>query len=301
MNMMRIFASYGCPDYLENSGPEMCRRRLLTQIFCVLLLLLPAAASAQDDGLESLDGLEDLTTEAQQEDAVAEPELVVEEEATEEAAEEAEPQEDAADEGAVDASEEVSQEAAASAPGPVNRREISAEYVLRLQELEDRVNDLKEQIFRSKSRLVLLRERILGTRIGGSQARIMHVNDMSNTFDLERVIYSLDGNQLYAATSEDDELNEREEIELYNGQIVPGPHNVSVEMVFVGNGFGLFSYLEGYRFRLRSSYAFTAEDGKVANLRVVGYEQGGVNQPIEERPDIRYELEFLDVVVTEEE
>lgn len=297
MNMMRIIASYGCADYSENSGLEMCRRRLLTQIFCILLLLLPAAASAQDEGFESLDGLEDLTTEAPQEDAVAEP--VAEPEVV--AEEEAESQENVAEEGADNASEDVSQEAAASAPGPVNRREISAEYVLRLQELEDRVNDLKEQIFRSKSRLVLLRERILGTRIGGSQARIVHINDMSNTFELERVIYSLDGNQLYAATSEDDELNDREEIELYNGQIVPGPHNVSVEMVFVGNGFGLFSYLEGYRFRLRSSYAFTAEDGKVANLRVVGYEQGGVNQPIEERPDIRYELEFLDVVVTEEE
>ena len=176
----------------------------------------------------------------------------------------------------------------------------SPEYVLRLQELEDRVNDLKEQIFRSKSRLVLLRERVLGTRIGGSQAILSHVNDMSATFTLQQVIYSLDGNQLYSGTNDDGELDDRERIQIYDGAILPGPHNVSVEMIFIGNGFGLFSYLEGYRVRVRSSYAFTAEDGKIAQLDIIAYEQGGVNQPIDERADIRYELEFVDAVMTEE-
>jgi hypothetical protein len=169
-----------------------------------------------------------------------------------------------------------------------------ADYALRLRELEDRVNELKEEIFRSKSRLVLLRERVLQSHIGGSQAVITHVNDMSATFDLVQVVYSLDGTQIYSALDDGGSLADQDRIQIYNGAIVPGPHNVSVEMIFVGNGFGLFSYLEGYRFRLRSSYAFTAEDAKIARLDVIAYERGGVNQPIEERPDIRYELEFVD-------
>ena len=187
-----------------------------------------------------------------------------------------------------------------SAFAPQTGSTESPEYQLRLQELEDRVNDLKEQIFRSRSRLVLLRERVLGTRIGGSQAIIKHVNDMSATFTLEQVIYSLDGNQLYSATNDDGELDDRDEMEVYNGTILPGPHNVSVEMIFVGNGYGLFSYLEGYRVRTRSSYAFTAEDGKVAELNIIAFEDGGINQPIEERASIRYELSFVDAVAVEE-
>ena len=85
-----------------------------------------------------------------------------------------------------------------------------------------------------------------------------------------------------------------------SSSILPGPHNLAIEMQFVGNGFGLFSYLEGYRVRVRRSYAFTAEDGKIANLRVLAFEQGGINQPMEERPDVEFELEFVDNVVTEE-
>lgn len=210
------------------------------------------------------------------------------------------------------ASDEVLDESQAAEPEddePVRRESAfapqtgsteSPEYQLRLQELEDRVNDLKEQIFRSRSRLVLLRERVLGTRIGGSQAIIKHVNDMSATFTLEQVIYSLDGNQLYSATNDDGELDDRDEMEVYNGTILPGPHNVAVEMIFVGNGYGLFSYLEGYRVRTRSSYAFTAEDGKVAELNIIAFEDGGVNQPIEERASIRYELSFVDAIAVEE-
>jgi hypothetical protein len=175
-----------------------------------------------------------------------------------------------------------------------------ANYVLRLRELEDQLNDLKEEIFRSKSRLVLLRERVLGTRIGGAQAVLTHVNDMSATFTLERAVYILDGQQLFVADNDDGELDDREEIEIYNGAIVPGTHNVGVELELVGNGFGLFTYLEGYRVRLRSSSVFIAEDGKVVDLRIVAFEQGGINQPMEERPAVRFELELVDNVVAEE-
>lgn len=173
-------------------------------------------------------------------------------------------------------------------------------YVLRLRELEDQLNDLKEEIFRSKSRLVLLRERVLGTRIGGAQAVLTHVNDMGATFTVQRVVYVLDGQQLYVANDDDGELDDREEIELYNGSIVPGTHNLAVEIEFVGNGFGLFSYLEGYRMTTRSSTVFVAEDGKVADIRIVAFEEGGINQPMEERPTIRFDVDFVDNVVAEE-
>ncbi|MCA9298786.1 MAG: hypothetical protein KDA28_06955, partial [Phycisphaerales bacterium] len=59
-------------------------------------------------------------------------------------------------------------------PAPPTRTGLSGSdgvnYDLRLQELEDRVNELKEEIFRSKSRLFLLRQQILQDNIGGSRA-----------------------------------------------------------------------------------------------------------------------------------
>ena len=45
-------------------------------------------------------------------------------------------------------------------------------YAVRLRDLEQRINELKEQIFRSKTRLSLLAETVLGVVVAGSQVVI---------------------------------------------------------------------------------------------------------------------------------
>ena len=70
---------------------------------------------------------------------------------------------------------------------------------------------------------------------------------------------------------------------------MPGNHTVSVVMVYRGNGFGIFSYLRGYVFTLRSSHTFTAEEGKQVRVKVTGYEKGGLITDLKDRPDIRFE------------
>ena len=84
-------------------------------------------------------------------------------------------------------------------------------------------------------------------------------------------------------------LSDREEFDVYNGSIVPGEHTLTVNLEYRGHGYGIFSYLKGYRFKVRSSYSFSAPEGKAVNLRVVAYEKGGPTAPLEERPAIRYQ------------
>ena len=109
-------------------------------------------------------------------------------------------------------------------------------YEIRVKELEEKTNDLKEKIFRSKSRLVLLKETVLRGKIAGSKAVLVHKNEMGSSFKLEQAIYSLDGNQIYNKRDQDGDLADKETLELFNGAIVPGKHNVSVMLVFRGNG-----------------------------------------------------------------
>ena len=86
-------------------------------------------------------------------------------------------------------------------------------------------------------------------------------------------------------------LDDQEQIELFNGAIVPGNHNLSVFLLYRGNGYGLFSYLKGYTFRIRSSHAFTAEEGKITTVKVVAYEKGGFTTDLKDRPSVRYDVE----------
>ncbi len=161
-------------------------------------------------------------------------------------------------------------------------------YAVRLRDLEQRINELKEQIFRSKARLSLLAETVLQGVVAGSQAVIVHENKMSSSFRLVRAVYALDGAPIFNRTDEEGGLGEQDEFQVYNGSIVPGEHTLTVNLEYRGHGFGIFSYLRGYRFKVRSNYTFTAPEGKAVTLRVVAYEKGGPTAPLEERPAIRY-------------
>jgi hypothetical protein len=161
-------------------------------------------------------------------------------------------------------------------------------YAVRLRDLEQRINELKEQIFRSKARLSLLAETVLQGVVAGSQTVIVHENKMSGSYKLVRVVYALDGAPILNRADEEGGLSDKTEFDVYNGAIVPGEHTLTVNLEYRGHGYGIFSYLKGYRFKVRSSYSFTAPEGKALFMRVQAYEKGGPTAPLEERPAVRY-------------
>ncbi|XXF79800.1 dihydrolipoamide acetyltransferase [Myxococcaceae bacterium GXIMD 01537] len=186
--------------------------------------------------------------------------------------------------------------ASAPAPAPVappaTPPTADEAFNTRVKTLEEQVADLKEKIFRSKARLLLLQETVLGGDIStGARAVLFHKNEMGSSFVLESVAYALDGAPIFTKVDVDGDLDKREEFEIFNGRIVPGQHQVAVRLVYRGNGYGVFSYLEGYKFKVQSSYTFNAEGGKVTTVRVVGFEKGGITTDLKDRPAVRYDIE----------
>jgi hypothetical protein len=170
----------------------------------------------------------------------------------------------------------------------------AATYAVRLRDLEQRINELKEQIFRSKARLSLLAETVLQGVVAGAQTAIIHENKMSASYKLVKAVYALDGAPIFNRSDEEGSLGERPEFDIYNGSIVPGEHTLTVNLEYRGHGYGIFSYLKGYRFKVHSSHSFSAPEGKAVHLRVVAYEKGGPTAPLEERPAIRYQERIME-------
>lgn len=161
-------------------------------------------------------------------------------------------------------------------------------YSVRLRDLEQQINELKEQIFRSKARLALLSETVLEGVVGGAQSVLVFQNRMSQSYLLVKATFALDGAPIFSRIDEEGDLGREQDFEIYNGSIVPGEHTLTVNLEYRGHGYGVFSYLRGYRFRVRSTYAFTVPEGRQATIQVVGYEKGGPTVPLEERPAVRY-------------
>ena len=178
-------------------------------------------------------------------------------------------------------------EPTAGAPG-------EGSQVVQLKALEQRVNELKERIFRSKARLNLLKETVLHGVIAGSRAVIKHKNEMGSTFRLIKLVYGIDGKQVYAK-SVDEGLDERREFDVFNGAIVPGSHTVSVTMVFRGHGYGIFTYLKCYKFTVRASHTFTSAEGRQNIITVLAYEKGNATTELKDRPAVKFETSLYNV------
>ena len=176
-----------------------------------------------------------------------------------------------------------------------------ATYVVRLRDLEQRIDELKEQIRRSHTRLSLLSDTILSGGVGGARAEITFKNDLSSAFRVTGATFVLDGAVQYNKTdeSENSALAAQKEIPVFSGSIPPGDHTLQIVLRLRGHGYGVFSYLRGYKFQVPSSHTFTITEGKTLKLDVIAWEKGDVTTALEQRPSIRY-VENLRAGVTGE-
>jgi len=167
-------------------------------------------------------------------------------------------------------------------------------YDVKIKELETRIDDLKEKVFQSKSRVVLLKETVLGGNLSGSRAMIVHTNELGGQFKLRRAMYSLDGNRVFNESKKTGKLKGNE-FKVYDGSISAGNHNVSVLLEYKGSGYGVFNYMKGYEMKITSSCQFEAEAGKATILRVSATKKGGALRDSMKSADVKCEIETTDV------
>ena len=159
---------------------------------------------------------------------------------------------------------------------------------LRLRRLEQRVQALKERAWRAKARVGILKEDALGGGVG-AQAMIVHQNKMGSQFRLTKLVYAVDGAQVFTRTDDAAEsLYKTKTFEILNGPVAPGSHTISVVAIYKGHGLGPFKYLDKYTFTAKGSHNFTVDEGKTVKVEGVAYEKGGPNTPMETRAAIKF-------------
>ena len=158
---------------------------------------------------------------------------------------------------------------------------------IRLRQLEQRVQALKERAWRAKARVGILKEDALGGGVG-AQASVVHKNKMGSSFRLTKLVYAIDGAQVFARTDDAAEsLYKTKTFDILNGPIAPGSHTISIVATYRGHGYGVFKYLDKYTYNAKSSHTFTVDEGKTVRVDCDGYEKGGPNTPMEKRAEIK--------------
>jgi hypothetical protein len=157
---------------------------------------------------------------------------------------------------------------------------------VRMRRLEQKTQALKERAWQLKARLEMLKEQTLGGGVG-AQALIAHADQMGSSFRLIKLVYSLDGTQVFARTDEGAEsLYKTKAFDVFTGPIAPGNHNLQVLATYRGHGYGVFEYLSKFTFTAKGQATFTTGEGKISKVECRGYEKGGAGTPMEKRPAV---------------
>lgn len=169
----------------------------------------------------------------------------------------------------------------------------SAEYNRQLLTIEEQVHSLKEDVFRAKATLQLLKEIVVQGSAVGSRATVWHINNLSRSYTIESLAYYLDGQGKFSKVDASGGLNQVKEFKVYEGALPPGNHNLTVNLQLRGNGYGIFSYVQNYTFNVQSSTVFVAEEGKSCSVRVFADERKGFGRSFIERPNVRFETKCI--------
>ncbi len=160
-------------------------------------------------------------------------------------------------------------------------------YSIKLRTLEEKINSLKDKVFRAKQRLAMLQETVLTGSIAGARAKVVHRNDIGSAFRLVSAIYYLDEAPVFKKVNNAGDLS-GEKITVFDGSVVPGPHHVSVRLVYIGKGYGLFSYMKGYTFRIKAGYSFNVDEGTEVIISSTAEDHGSLYN-LEERLYISFD------------
>ncbi|MCZ7585311.1 MAG: hypothetical protein M5R36_19345 [Deltaproteobacteria bacterium] len=161
-----------------------------------------------------------------------------------------------------------------------------------LDALKERLGALKERMFKSKASLKQLLDQIRMGSVSLISFSILHTHDVGPTFELETLSYTLDGFEIYSAiTTSENLLDDYQGYAVYEGSLLPGEHILTVDMVMRGKGYGIFSYLNQYLFRVKGRYVFKVEEGDVVTLNVTSYDEGSFLTSLKDRLKVRFERE----------
>jgi hypothetical protein len=109
-------------------------------------------------------------------------------------------------------------------------------------------------------------------------------NDIGRSFRLSEVAMAIDDLPPWGRT--DPQVDDDRRFELDVPDLGTGRHRAILNCNLRGRGYGVFAYLQGYTFRVRSSHEFAARPKLTLTAHL--YEKGGPTTPLEERPAVRW-------------
>ncbi len=118
-------------------------------------------------------------------------------------------------------------------------------------------------------------------------AVIIHENRLGSGFELVGATYLLDDQPIYYSPTGVGTLSRKAKAKVFDSYIRPGRHEVTVYLKYRPSA-SLFSYTEGYLYKVNTTGTFLAENGKRSMVRMVVERTGGLTTKFGQDLTVRF-------------
>jgi len=157
--------------------------------------------------------------------------------------------------------------------------------------IKEDVDRMKEDVLNKKSQMLLFKQLIKTEGIESTYpiVSISHLNEMSARYKVYSLAYTIDTDRVYTYYLEDNlgKMAFPREQQVFKGPLIPGTHELTVDVVYKGNDSGIFSYINEYKIPTQMKKTFKIDKGKNLDIQVVGLEKGWALTDFKDRPDIK--------------
>jgi hypothetical protein len=175
-----------------------------------------------------------------------------------------------------------------AAPAAVAQEE-SPEAEAEQPELPEQVKSLRQKVLESRARLLMLPEEVHGRTESVSAVQMTITNELTSDYRLRRVEATLDGQPMVQRDLTAEETSQQTFTQRI--QVRPGAHKLDIRMVYQGNGYGLFPYMNTYEVKVGSTYTLVVPDQVVTQLTATIFNDGPLKNLWDERPKVRYDVQ----------
>jgi hypothetical protein len=114
-------------------------------------------------------------------------------------------------------------------------------------------------------------------------------NSMGSTFRLTKISFFVDGSQV-ATQNYPSGLEPGADAQVFEHRVDPGNHTLRALVEYQGDPGGVFTYFEGYHYKVSSSHEFAATANATTQITVVTYEKGGLLTSFENRLGVAFRV-----------
>ncbi len=165
-------------------------------------------------------------------------------------------------------------------------RENNSESVYQneIKEFDRIIDQINKDIKKEEKDINFLKNSLINNEISASKLVVKLLNKDSGYFKITKIKITMNGNNILTR-----ETLDKKELTLFNEAATPGLYTFNFDLYVEGAGYGIFTYMKSYKFRVNRTVKIKVHDIGKSKLKIIIYKKGDDDKHPEKMLGIKVE------------